>query len=104
MGRVLEVRDQLLKAEKAATKVWKDCQGKTGGDFFNKSLGSLEQVLQEASMCLEALRVFSKFRKTTAGEPATAEHMAEKVAEGVAMTKTLVEQTTALRPIAPKPS
>ncbi len=94
----------MLKAEKAATKVWNDCQGRTGGDFFTKCLASLEESLQEASMSLGALRVSTRFRKTATGEEATADYMAAKVAEGVAVTKSLVEQTTALRAIAPKPS
>ncbi len=71
--------ERLMKAEKLATKVWKENQDKKGGGFFKRCMQGLEEVLCEAAMCMDTLRIVQKFKKTDSGAPLTQEYVDGKL-------------------------
>ncbi len=94
--------ERLLKAEQLATKVWKKNQDKTGGGLFKRCVTCLDDVLCEAAMCMDTLRVVQKFKQTDSGAPLTQEYVDGQLRAGDELLKSLQRQTTALRASAPK--
>ncbi len=102
LTQVAALSEHLLKAEKLATKVWMESQEKKGGGFFKKCMQGLEEVLREAAICKDTLRILLKFRKTADGVPLTEEYVTEKLSAGQELLSSLQEQTAVLRALAPK--